>query len=86
MDDRIRGPNCRGSEALDDDTHYLIYKKSETGSPFEDSTEDELFKWLDNNFSNDEQQALVAIIRAFHGIIDEIEEEGGTFILKDINT
>lgn len=69
------------SEALDDDTHYLIYKKSEPESQFDDFTEDEIIEWLNNNFSAGEQQALVAIVRAFHGIIDEVEEEGGTFTL-----
>lgn len=69
------------NDTVGGETQYLIYKKSKTGSPLEDFTEDEIIEWLHENFTSEEQQALVAIIRAFHGVLDEIEEKGGTFTL-----
>ena len=58
---------------------YLIYKRSETEPLLKGFTEGEILGWLNENFSAGEQQALVAIVRAFHGILDEVEEGGGTF-------
>jgi hypothetical protein len=68
-------------ETVGKDTYYLIYRRSETEPPLKDFTEDEIIEWLNETFSSGEQQALVAIVRAFHGIIDEVEEDGGTFTL-----
>lgn len=68
-------------ETIEDEIYYLIYKRSETGPLLNDLTEDEIIEWLDENFTSDEQQALVAIVRAFNGIVDEVEDEDRTFTL-----
>lgn len=69
------------NDTVGTDTYYLIYKRSETEPPLTDFTEEEVIEWVNKNFSSGEQQALVAIVRAFHGIIDAVEDEGRTFTL-----
>jgi prophage maintenance system killer protein len=68
-------------DTVGNDTYYMIYRRSETEPPLKNLTEDEIIKWLNENFTSGEQQALVAIVRAFNGIVDEVEDEDRTLTL-----
>jgi hypothetical protein len=78
---RFRSSATPDLDGPGNDTYYIIYRRSETEPPLKNLTEDEIIEWLNENFSSGEQQALVAIVRAFNGIVDEVEEEDRTFTL-----
>lgn len=70
-------------DRVDDSDAYLIYASDAPAEPFADfETEAELVEWIRTTFSPDDLQIVLAVYRAFRGVLKERDADDGLELYK----